>query len=49
MVPVHCPATIFGTKIAFCSGLPCTINAAVAPMVRPPYIENAMLAALWNP
>src|SRR5215213_4684515 len=48
MVPVHSPATIFGTNIFFCSGLPCTISAAVAPMVRPPYIENAMLAALWN-
>ena len=48
MVPVHSPATIFGTNIFFCSGLPCTISAAVAPMVRPPYIENAMLAELWN-
>ena len=43
-MPVHSPATIFGTNIFFCSGLPCTISAAVAPMVRPPYIENAMLA-----
>ena len=44
MVPVHSPATIFGTNIFFCSGLPCTISAAIAPMVRPAYIENAMLA-----
>src|SRR5258708_28476226 len=48
MVPVHSPATIFRTNIAFCSGLPCTIRAAVAPMVRPLYIENAMLAEIWN-
>src|SRR5260370_12387311 len=48
MVPVHCPATILGTNIFFCSGLPCTISAAVAPMVRPPYIENAILAEIWN-
>ena len=48
MVPVHSPATILGRNIDFCSGLPCTSNAAVAPMVRPPYIENAMLAEHWN-
>src|SRR5258705_8196903 len=48
MVPVHSPATIFGTNIFFCSGLPCTISAAVAPMVRPPYIENATLAEILN-
>src|SRR5260221_1734760 len=48
MVPVHSPATIFGTNIFFCSGLPCTISAAVAPMVRPPYIENAIFAEHWN-
>ena len=48
MVPVHSPVTILGRKIAFCSGLPCTSKAAVAPMVRPPYIENAMLAEHWN-
>ena len=48
MVPVHSPATIFGTNIFFCSGLPCTTSAAVAPMVRPPYIENAILAEDWN-
>ena len=47
-MPVHSPATIFGTNIFFCSGLPCTISAAVAPMVRPPYIENAMFAEHWN-
>src|SRR6202022_2338311 len=48
MVPVHCPATIFGTNIFFCSGLPCTISAAVAPMVSPPYIENAIFAEHKN-
>src|SRR5258708_13888029 len=48
MVPVHWPATIFGTNMLFCSGLPCTISAAVAPMVRPAYIENAIFAEHWN-
>src|SRR4030088_3655182 len=48
MVPVHCPATILGTNIDFCSVLPSTISAPVAPMVRPPYIENAIFAEIWN-
>src|SRR3954467_11044066 len=48
MVPVHSPDTIFGRNMLFCSSLPCTTSAAVAPMVRPPYIENAMLAEHWN-
>ena len=47
-MPVHSPATIFGTNICFCSGVPCTISAAAAPTVSPPYIENAMFAEIWN-
>ena len=50
MVPVHSPATILGTNICFCSGLPCTSSAAVAPMVEAAvHREHARCwPPLWN-
>ena len=51
IVPPQVPATILGTYFAFCSSLPLTSSAAIAPWVRPGYIANAMFEEIiysWN-
>ena len=44
MVPVHLPSTIFGKYIAFCSSVPTSSSASMAPCVSRGHSANARLA-----
>src|SRR5918995_1648506 len=48
LVPVHRPLTMFGRYLAFCSSVPLTSSAAIAPWVRPLYISKLWLAEQRN-
>jgi hypothetical protein len=46
MVPPHLPTNILDEYFSCCSGVPTCAITSAAPMVRPGYIENAVLAPL---
>ena len=49
--PPHSPETILGTYFVFCSSVPFTSKAAIAPWVSPGYMANAMFDEIiysWN-
>src|SRR5262249_317648 len=44
IVPDHSPVIIFGRYVCFCSVVPCVVRHALAPLVRPGYMQNELSA-----